>query len=95
MAIINEFKTEKDLFSYYPKTKYFTLQNVFNDYWDSFLDFAKSRNLVICDVVHRDVNRMIDCKTPSLGGSAFKCPEYGNIKYRFNTCKSRFYRRHS
>lgn len=90
MSIINEFKSEKELFDFYPKNKYFTLKNIFNDYWDNFLDFSNSKNLIIRDVVYRDVSRMMNCKTPSLGGSVFKCPQCGNIKYVFHTCKSRF-----
>ena len=88
--IIDVFKTEKELFDYYPKTFYWSLKGIFNDYWDSFLDFAKEKNLTIRDVVIRDVKRMMKCQTPLLGYSLFKCPECGHEKFLYNTCKSRF-----
>jgi len=62
--IINVFKNEKELFDYYPKTFYWSLKGIFNDYWDSFLDFAKEKNLTIRDVVIRDVKRMMKCQLP-------------------------------
>ena len=90
MSIINIFDTDKELFHSYPKKFYWNLKDIFNDYWFDFLDFASSRNLNIRDVVFRDVNRMISCKTPSLGFSSFKCPNCGEEKIVYNTCKSRF-----
>lgn len=90
MSIINEFKTEKDLFNYYPKNHYFNLKDIFNDYWLDFINFAVSNNLIIRDVVHRDVNRMMLCKSPFLGSSVYKCPDCGHTLHVFNTCKSRF-----
>jgi len=90
MSIINVFTTEKELFETYPKKYHFTLKDIFNDYWDNFIEFANSNKLSIRDVVHRDVNRMMVCKSPHLGYSAFKCPECGNTKLVYHTCKSRF-----
>ena len=90
MSIINVFKNEDDLYKIYPKKFYFNLKDIFNEYWYDFLDFAEYRNLTIRSVVHRDVNRMIQCKTPALGYSLFKCPECGKEKLVYNTCKSRF-----
>ena len=40
MSIINTFKTSDDLYKVYPKTKYFTLKDIFSDYWYDFLEFA-------------------------------------------------------
>ena len=88
--IVTNFETEKDLFNSYPKTNYFKLKDIFNDYWESFLAFAKEKNLKIRDVVIRDVNRMIICNTSTLGTSIFKCPKCNNTKLVYNTCKSRF-----
>lgn len=90
MSIINVFKTEKELFDNYSKKYHFSLKDIFNDYWDNFLRFANSKNLIIRDVVHRDVNRMMICNSPELGSSVFKCPECGNTKLIYHTCKSRF-----
>ena len=90
MSIINVFNTEEDLFETFPKKFYWNLKDIFNDYWYDFLEFADSRNLKIRDVVLRDVSRMIRCKTSALGYSCFKCPNCGEEKIVYNTCKSRF-----
>ncbi len=42
--IITTFKTEKQLFRNYPKTNYFKLKDIFNEYWDDFLTFAYEKN---------------------------------------------------
>ena len=88
--IVNTFKTKKELFNVYPKEKYFKLKNIFIKYWDSFLDFADNNNLNIRPVVIRDVERMMICNSPKLGTSLLKCPNCGNYKFVYNTCKSRF-----
>ena len=88
--IIDTFRTEKQLFDVYPKNKYFKLKDIFIKYWDSFLDFADERNLDIRPVVIRDVERMMVCNSPKLGTSLLKCPNCGNYKFVYNTCKSRF-----
>ena len=88
--IVTTFETEKNLFNSYPKTNYFKLKDIFNDYWENFLVFAKDKSLKIRDVVIRDVNRMIICNTSTLGTSVFKCPKCNNTKLVYNTCKSRF-----
>lgn len=88
--IINEFKTEKELFEIYPKRFHWYLKDIFNDYWYDFLDFADKKNLTIRSVVKRDVSRMMLCKTKALGGSVFKCPNCGEEKFVYHTCKSRF-----
>src|SRR5574344_1472526 len=90
MSILNVFRNEKELFDAYPKKYYWSLKGIFSDYWDSFLIFAKKRNLTIRAVVIRDVDRMIKCKTPALGFSLYKCPNCGNEKVVPHTCKSRF-----
>ena len=88
--IVATFKTEKELFETYPKVNFFKMKDIFNDYWDSFLVFAEDRNLIIRDVVKRDVERMMICGTSLLGGAIYKCPKCGYCKYLYNTCKSRF-----
>ena len=90
MAIINVFKNEKELFNFYPKTTYWFLKDIFKDYWDNFLLFAENNNLTIRNVVYRDVKRMINCGSTSLGFSLYKCPTCGNEKIVPHTCKSRF-----
>ena len=88
--IVNTFKSEKELFNDYPKDKYFKLKDIFVKYWDSFLDFSDNHNLNIRPVVIRDVERMMICNSPKLGTSLLKCPNCGNYKFVYNTCKSRF-----
>ena len=90
MSIVEVFDSEKELFNVFPKTKYFKLKDIFNDFWYEFLDFAKSKNLKIRKVVLRDVERMMICKTPHLGSSTYHCSECGNTLFVYNTCKSRF-----
>lgn len=41
MAIINAYNSEKELFLYHPKTKYWKLKDIFKDYWSDFLLFAQ------------------------------------------------------
>ena len=90
MSIVKVFDSEKELFNEFPKTKYFKLKDIFNDFWYDFLDFAESKNLKIRKVVLRDVERMMICKTPHLGYSTYHCSECGNTLSVYNTCKSRF-----
>lgn len=88
--ITHVFENEKDLYKKFPKKFYFDLKDIFSDYWYDFLDFANSKKLTIRPVVYRDVERMINCKTSALGFSCFKCPNCGEEKCVYNTCKSRF-----
>lgn len=90
MSITNIFDSEKDLFNYYPKDKFYNLKDIFSEYWKDFLKFADNKNLKIRPVVIRDVNRMISCKSPSLGFSIYKCSHCGHEKLVPHTCKSRF-----
>ena len=57
--IINTFQSEKELFEMYPKKFHWDLKDIFTDYWDEFLEFAKSRNLNIRPVVIKEVNKMM------------------------------------
>ncbi len=89
--IINEFNSEQELFDNYPKKFYWNLKDdVFIPYWDDFVDYFDNHNLTIRPVVHKEVHKMMKCKTKALGYSLFKCPNCGKEKYSYNTCKSRF-----
>lgn len=72
------------------KKKLLQFTRHFSDYWNSFLKFADEKNLTIRPVVIRDVNRMISCKSPSLGFSIYKCSNCDHEKLVPHTCKSRF-----
>lgn len=90
MSVVNVFNSEKELFDFYPKNKYFKMQDIFNEYWYDFLDWADNHNLIIRPVVKRDVKRMMICKTPHIGYSIYTCPGCGNSLKVYKTCKSRF-----
>ena len=66
MSIINTFKTSDDLYKAYPKTKYFTLKDIFSDFLYDFLEYADNHDLTIRNVVKVDVERMMLCKTVHL-----------------------------
>ena len=61
MSVVNIFNSESELFSFYPKKKYFKIKDIFNDYWYEFLDFANKKNIKIRPVVLRNVERMMIC----------------------------------
>lgn len=89
--IVNVFKSEKELFDYYPKKFYFTLKDdVFGNFWDKFLLFAENRKLNIRPIVIKEVSKMLDCKTSALGYSLFSCPNCNHEHFQYNTCKSKF-----
>lgn len=90
MSIVNVFNSEKELFDFYPKTKYFKIQDIFNEYWYDFLSWSDNHNLIIRPVVKRDVERMMICKTPHIGFSIYTCPHCDNTLKVYKTCKSRF-----
>lgn len=89
-TIINIFNTEEYLRKVYPKKYYFELKDIFNDYWDDFLDYANKHNLTIRPIVQEKVDKMRLCKTKALGYSLFECPNCGKQMTVYNTCKSKF-----
>ena len=38
----------------------------------------------------KEVNKMISCRTSDLGYSVYECPDCGELKFSYHTCKSRF-----
>ena len=88
--ITDVFDNEKELRKVYPKKFYWDLKDIFNDYWDNFLLFAKKRNLKIRHIVFEEVNKMRLCKTKEMGFSVYECPDCHKIKNVYNTCKGRF-----
>lgn len=88
--VLNIFNSEQELYENYPKKYHWYLKDIFNDYWDSFLEFADKHNLTIRPVVKKEVNKMLMCKTKSLGYSFYECPKCQKSMYVYNTCKGRF-----
>ena len=88
--IIDIFESEKELLKKYPKKFYWNLKDIFNDYWDDFLDFADKYNGKIRQIVLDEVFKMRICKTKDMGYSLYECPTCHKQKVSYNTCKSRF-----
>lgn len=74
--------------SYKDRTINFRLKDIFSDHWNNFL--KNNSNLNIRPVVLKEVNKMISCRTSELGYSVYECPDCGEIKFSYHTCKSRF-----
>lgn len=84
-------ENDKDFDKYRNKVEdrkvHFTIKQIFSDWWKKFL--IQYPNIKIRDVVFSNVNRMLKCKTFSLGYSLFVCPDCGKEKIVPHTCKSR------
>ena len=87
LNIIDIFNTEKELHVHYPNDKKYTTKDVI-EYWPSFLN--NNPNLKIRDVVYYEIDKVLSCRTPKLGGAVWECPDCGYSTYHFFTCKSRF-----
>lgn len=81
MIAQEKFQTDKT------KPKY-TIKQIFADHWHMFL--LVYSHLTIRAAVHKNVNKILKCQTPSLGFTTFFCEKCGTIKKVFHTCKSRF-----
>lgn len=65
----------------------FTIKEIFKDWWQLFLKTYP--NLKIRDVVFKNVDRMLKCKTWDLGFAIYKCSICNKEKVVSHTCKSR------
>ena len=74
--------------SYKDRTINFRLKDIFSDHWNNFL--KNNSNLNIRPVGLKEVNKMISCRTSELGYSVYECPDCGELKFSYHTCKSRF-----
>lgn len=70
------------------RTIKYRLKDIFDDNWDNFI--KDNPNLKIRDVVFKEVDKMRSCKTSELGYSVYECPDCGELKFSYHTCKSRF-----
>lgn len=84
-------ENDKDFVKYKDKVKnrkvIFTIKEIFNDWWDKFLN--EYPNLNIRDIVYKNINKMLKCKSWDLGYAIFKCPHCSEEKIVPHTCKSR------
>ena len=70
------------------RTIKYRLKDIFDDNWDNFI--KDNPNLKIRDVVFKEVDKMRSCRTSELGYSVYECPDCGELKFSYHTCKSRF-----
>lgn len=73
---------------YKDRTIKFRLKDIFSDHWNNFI--KDNPDLNIRPVVFKEVDKMISCRTSDLGYSVYECPDCGEIKFSYHTCKSRF-----
>ena len=66
----------------------FKIKNIFKDHWNNFVNTYK--DITIRDVVFKNVNKILKCKTFSLGYTEYECPNCHKSLIVPNTCKSRF-----
>ena len=88
--IIATFNSEKEMREVYPKGLHWFLNEIFCDYWDSFVKYANEHNIKIRPIVFSEVNKMMICKTKALGYSQYECPKCHKCLTVCNTCKGRF-----
>lgn len=75
---IKTYKTKYLMFKYYPKTKSYSIRDIFIEYWNDFCIYADNNNLNIRDIVHYEVTKMMKCHTSQLGFSLYECPNCHN-----------------
>ena len=83
---------DKDYYKYKEKVNnrkiIFTIKQIFSDWWNSFLNTYPDLN--IRDTVHKNVKKILQCKTFDLGYTEYECPSCHKNLIVPNTCKSRF-----
>ena len=65
--------------------KFFTIKQIFEDWWTKFLNTYP--NLNIRNVVFSNVERMLKCKTWDLSFAIFSCPNCGDPSFPIRTSK--------
>ena len=66
------------------------LKDIFNQYWDDFVEYAKQNNLKIRDVVFEEVERIMSCGSLSEGYYTYICKDCDKVHYSPFHCHSRF-----
>lgn len=87
MHMIEEVEFHNNMF-YKDRTIKYRLKDIFSDHWENFI--KENKDLNIRPVVLKEVNKMISCRTSELGYSVYECPDCGELKFSYHTCKSRF-----
>ena len=64
----------------------FTIKEIFDDHWDSFLDVYPN----IRPVVNSEVRKVIGCGDPNNGCALYVCPDCGAYRFVPFRCHSRF-----
>lgn len=77
--IIKTYTSKYLLFKDYPKTKSFSIRDIFIEHWNDFCIYADKNNLNIRDIVYYEVSKMMKCRTKQLGYSLYECPNCHNI----------------
>ena len=85
--MIEEVEFHNNMF-YKDRTIKYRLKDIFSDHWENFI--KENKDLNIRPVVLKEVNKMISCRTSELGYSVYECPDCGELKFSYHTCKSRF-----
>lgn len=87
MYMIEEVEFHNNMF-YKDRTIKYRLKDIFSDHWENFI--KENKDLNIRPVVLKEVDKMISCRTSELGYSVYECPDCGELKFSYHTCKSRF-----
>ncbi len=68
-----------------------TLQKIFSDQWDDFLNDPQVLERGLRDTTSKEVLKMIDCGTFNSGFELYECPNCNQAHAICYTCKSRFF----
>lgn len=67
-----------------------TLQKIFIDNWNDFLDYCSTNNFYVRETILDEIDKMIHCKDFSKGYLCFDCPNCDNYHIQGFSCHSRF-----
>ncbi|MBQ7276206.1 MAG: transposase [Bacilli bacterium] len=67
-----------------------TIQEIFIDNWNDFLNIQAAKNKPIRDSIITNVNKMINCRNFKYGYLFYECPNCGDFYLRGFSCHSRF-----
>ena len=88
--IIKTYTSKYLMLKDFPKTKTYSIKDIFIEHWHDFCGYDDNNNLKIREIVYFEVDKMMKCRTSKLGFSYFECPNYHNHHIQFHSCKSKF-----